>query len=308
MKSYFYLQYIMLNRKIQEAGINPLLAYLLGFTAFIFFTAFLFYKTEFAKYLLILISLHNSIKLSELNRLEFLITTFGDQQYRKIRILENIIVSLPFIIVLLFKNAIVEAIILLIIDILMSFSSFNLRSIIAIPTPFSKNPFEFIVGFRSTFYVLPISYTLSVIAITVGNLNLGIFSFLLLFLVSMSFYTKQENEYFIWIHSSSPKGFIFRKIVQSTKNITILVVPIILSLMFFFSSEITMILLFYLIGLLFLWTMILIKYASYPMEMSIPEGIMIAFSLYFPPFLLAWIPFLYIKSIRKLKPILNDKN
>jgi hypothetical protein len=57
---------------------------------------------------------------------------------------------------------------------------------------------------------------------------------------------------------------------------------------------------------LFLWTVILAKYSAYPGEMNLPEGMIIAISIYFPPLLLAIIPFFYTKSIRKLKYILND--
>ena len=71
-------------------------------------------------------------------------------------------------------------------------------------------------------------------------------------------------------------------------------------------SEFELILIFFLIGLLFLWTVILAKYSAYPGEMNLPEGMIIAFSIYFPPLLLAIIPFFYTKSIRKLKYILND--
>jgi hypothetical protein len=42
--------------------------------------------------------------------------------------------------------------------------------------------------------------------------------------------------------------------------------------------------------------------------MNLPEGVLIAFSLSFPPLLLAIIPFFYTKSINKLKILLNDKN
>jgi hypothetical protein len=42
--------------------------------------------------------------------------------------------------------------------------------------------------------------------------------------------------------------------------------------------------------------------------MNLPEGMAIAFSLLFPPLLLAIIPFFYLKSITKLKFLLNDKN
>ncbi len=55
-------------------------------------------------------------------------------------------------------------------------------------------------------------------------------------------------------------------------------------------------------------TIILAKYSAYPQEMNIPKGILIAFSIYFPPFLLVLIPLFYLKSVKKLKVFLDDQN
>ena len=75
------------------------------------------------------------------------------------------------------------------------------------PTPFSKNPFEFTTGFRRTLLIFPLAYALTVIAINVDNLNLGIFSILLIFLIVLSFYSKPEEEYYVWVHADTPKSF-----------------------------------------------------------------------------------------------------
>jgi hypothetical protein len=81
-----------------------------------------------------------------------------------------------------------------------------------------------------------------------------------------------------------------------------------MSLLIFYPTEFALILGIFFLGLLFLWTIILAKYSAYPGEMNLPEGMAIAFSLLFPPLLLAIIPFFYLKSITKLKFLLNDKN
>jgi hypothetical protein len=87
MKDYFNLLLVLTNRKIREAGLHPVLGYLLGFAAFILLSEYIFYKTEFAKYLVILVCLSFQFKLSEKNRTEFLLSTFGDKAKNKIRIL-----------------------------------------------------------------------------------------------------------------------------------------------------------------------------------------------------------------------------
>ena len=102
MIHYLHLQLLITNQKTQETSINPILAYLLGPVAFLLISAYIFQKTEFAKYIMLLTCLSLLSKLSESNRTDFLIATFGDRLKNKIRILENGLVSLPFVTVLIY--------------------------------------------------------------------------------------------------------------------------------------------------------------------------------------------------------------
>ena len=95
MKNYFNLLLVLTNRKIKKAGLHPGLGYLLGLAAFILLAEYLFQKTSFAKYLVILSCLSFQFQLSEKNRTDFLQSTFGDKTKNKIRILENLMVSIP---------------------------------------------------------------------------------------------------------------------------------------------------------------------------------------------------------------------
>ena len=306
MRDYFRLQYVLTNRKIKEAGLNPLWAYVLGLTAFILLSEYLFHKTELAKYLIILTCLGLQFKLSGIGRRDFLLLTFGDNQKKSIRILENVILSIPFVLFLVYKSLIVESITLLVGSIILAFSSFHSRSNLTIPTPFSKRPYEFSTGFRKTFFIFPLAYALTVLAVNVDNLNLGIFAFLLIFLVALSYYHRPEHEFYVWVHAETPQVFLRNKIFSASKNITLLATPIIISLLIFYPSKFDLIIICYFMGLLFLWTIILAKYSAYPREMNLPEGIMILLCIYFPPLLLLIIPLFYRKSIRKLKYLLND--
>lgn len=306
MKDYFILQLTMANRKMKEAGMNPAVCYFLMLVLFILFGEYIFQKTEFAKYLVIFTCMSLQIQLSEKNRTEFLLSTFGDKTKNKLRIIENLIICIPFFIILIYKNQFLEASILLLGSIVFAFLKLQDVFNITLSTPFSKNLFEFSVGFRKTFFIFPIAYILTIIAIKVDNLNLGIFSFLLLFLTTMGFYSKPENEYYVWIYKSNGMLFLKNKLLSASKNVTLLVSPIIITLLLYFTSEFQLVLIFFIAGMLFQWTIILAKYSVYPQEMNLIEGIIIALSFYFPPLLLAIIPFFYKKSIKKLKVILND--
>ena len=306
MKDYFKLQLIMANRKIEEAGMSPLLGYLLGGIAFVLLSEYIFHKTDFAKYLVVLACLSLQLKLSEKNKTDFLLSTFGDQTKRKIRVLENIMVGIPFVSVLLYKSFFLEAGILFLSSIILALFSFQFNWNVSIPTPFSKRPFEFSVGFRKTLLLFPAAYVITIIAVNVDNLNLGIFSMLLIFLISLSYYSKPEEEYYVWVYAATPRIFLQNKIFTASKNAALLVAPILLSLLIIYPTEFKLILLFFLIGVLFLWTIILAKYSTYPEKMNLPEGLLVAFCIYFPPLLLLTIPYFFSKSINKLKPILND--
>ena len=308
MKEYFYLQYLMINRKMKDSGIHPLVGCILGLLGFVLLSAYIFQKTEFAKYLVVLSCISLLLNISDNNRTDFLISTFGNYLKNKIRIIENVMISTPFVVLLMYKNAFIESIILFSVSLISGIYSYQNDFNFSTPTPFSKRPFEFLIGFRKTFYIFPIAYILTIIAINVSNFNLGIFSMVLVFLVSMGYIINPEQEYYVWIYSHTPKAFLKNKIITSTLYTTLLIAPIIISLFIFYPNRFEMTLLFFLIGHVFTWTLILAKYSAYPREINMPEGVMLAFCLYFPPMLLAILPFFYNKSINKLNVLLDDKN
>ena len=308
MKDYFDLQLVMTNRKIEEAGLNPVLGCLLGLILFVVLSEYIFHKTEFAKYLIILVCFGFQFKLSENRRTDFLLSTFGNKSKNKIRVLENSIVCIPFVSVLLYKNLFLEAVILFICSITIALFSFRTSLNFTIPTPFSKNPFEFSTGFRNTFFIFPLAYALTIIAINVDNFNLGIFSMLLISITTLSYYSKPEEEYYVWVYAETTKSFLKKKIIIATKNYILLTIPILIGLLIFYPIKLDLIFLFLFIGVLFLWTIVLAKYSAFPDEINLSEGFIIAFTLLFPPLILVVIPYLYNKSIINLKFIFNDKN
>ena len=308
MKDYFVLQLVMNNRKTKEAGFNPVLGYLLGLIVFVLLSEYIFHKTEFAKYLVILVCFSFQFKLSENRRTDFLLSTFGDKSKNKIRVLENLIICIPFFSTLIHKNLFLEAVILFICSITIALFSFRTSLNFTIPTPFSKNPFEFLTGFRKTFLIFPLAYALTAIAINVDNFNLGIFSMLLISITTLSYYSKPEEEYYVWVHADTTKSFLKKKIIIATKNYILLTIPILIGLLIFYPIKFDLILLFLFIGILFLWTIVLAKYSAYPDEIHLTIGFIIAFTILFPPLILVVIPYFYTKSINNLKFIFNDKN
>ena len=289
-----------------DFGLPVLIGYAILPVVFVLLSNYLFEKTEFANYVYGLFALIFISKLSEPKRNDFLKSIFNTYNYKKLRIVENIIYCLPFTLFLIYKKQFMFSITLnlfVICTMLFNFST-NLNAVI--PTPFGKKPFEFTVGFRKSFYIFPIAYFLTYISVSVGNFNLGIFSMLLIGIICFSYYSKIENDYFVWNYNLSPKEFLIEKTKTCLLFFTFLILPIIITLGFSFISQIDILIVFILLCYAYLITIIFAKYSSFPNDMSISQGILIGLSLVFPPILILFIPLFYSQSIKKLNTILND--
>ena len=283
---------------------------LIGFTlltfVFILLSNHLFENTEFAVYVYGLIAISFVSKLSEPKRNDFLKLIYNKDKYRKLRVVENIIYCLPFTLFLVYKNQFTFSSILNLLVIIITLFNFSTNVNATIPTPFSKKPFEFTVGFRKTFYVFPIAYFLTYISVSVGNFNLGVFSMLLIGITCFSYHSKTENEYFVWNYNLSSKEFLLKKTKTCLTYFSILSLPIIISLGISFFNQINILIVFILLSYAYLTAIIFAKYSSFPNEMSLSQVILIGLSFMFPPILLIFIPLFYSQSIKKLNTILND--
>ncbi len=304
MKEYFLLQIKLFARKIKAFGINPIAGSIFLAIAFIGVSIILFDKFELAGYIYISISLVIILPFSEVKRNDFLKFHFTDK-YRKVRLLENGFLTLPFIAFLLLKSLIIPATLNLILAIVFAFIKTGSRFNFVIPTPFSKTPFEFSTGFRKSFFIVVIAYLLVLAGILVPNFNIGIFAILLLFIVSLTFYVEPENEYFVWSYNNSPKQFLLLKIKTALIHFTLIMLPVLLTLSIYFSEYVYLLTIFLLVGYFVLSTVIVAKYSSYPEKMSISQGVILILSIQLPPLLLVAFPYFFINSVRKLKAYLG---
>lgn len=305
MKAYFSLQYRMLNRKFTDVRIEPFLAYAILIPGFVALSVFLFSKTNYAQYVYVAVALSLVGSLSEIRRNEFLQTTFKSKEYRKIRAIENLLVSLPFVGFLVYKQLFLAVLILIMLATLLSLINLKTRYSFTIPTPFYKKPFEFTVGFRNTFFLFPIAYSIGVISVSINNFNLGIFSMMALFAVSLNYYSKPEDEFYVWSYNMTSKQFLVDKIKTAIVYSTWLTIPILLILGMAFYEKWHYLLLFLVVGYAFLIAAITAKYSVFPNEINLTQGFLIATSLFFPPLLLFIIPYFFSQSVNRLKSYLK---
>lgn len=241
----------MTIRKLTAFGLNPILGFLIIGALFIGGSIYLFYRTQYAQYGYILLALCLVVQLSERKRNDFLKLIFTHSPYLKLRLIENFLVVSSFIAFLAYKQLFPAMLILSTITLVIALVNFNSTFNFTIPTPFYRRPYEFAVGFRNTFYLFIMTYSLTFIAISVGNFNLGIFSLLLVFFITLTFYSKPEDLYFVWSFIDSPKGFLMKKIRTGLVYSTMLSTPILIILSIFFFSEIKILLIFQLLGYIY---------------------------------------------------------
>lgn len=294
----------MLNRQLKEMGIHPLMALIIALIGFSAGTYFIYSKTTYASWVILLVAFLVISKASAAQRVNHLKTIFNLKDFRRIRLIENLILSTPFLVILGINLDLSAFLSLLLLAVLLTLYKSKRSTSFTIPTPFSKQPFEFTSGFRKTILAFMAIYILLGIAITVKNFNLGIFCLLATYFTCLSYYGEPEDRLFVWIFNQKPKGFIYQKIKTSLLFSFLISLPILVTLLVIRPDQYFVISTFTLVGLFAITTMVIVKYAAFPNKMSIPQGIIFSLGVCFPPLLLAIIPYFYSQAKSNLKNIL----
>ena len=295
------LQFKLLNRNIRDFGMHPLLAYVLIFGLIAGLGTLIFQRLpNYAPYIIIGICISIQMRLSQKQRSNFLQIVYGNKTKHLLRITENLIISIPLVVLLLVENQYIAAVALPIASAILAFIDLNSKSIV-LPTPFSKSPYEFTVGFRKSFLFILMVYCLSVISVCVNNLNLGLFSVFVLYIICATYYGKVENEYYVWIFAESPNKYLTHKILTAIKNTFLMAFPMMALLTAFSPENWWIVLLVTAIGMILVIAFLLAAYSTYPPgEIGILELIFIL-AVFIPPFVLVVIPYFYVRSINRLK-------
>lgn len=305
MLYYFKLQFKVINRYLIDFGFPLLIGYVSIFVLFFLFSNYLFENTEHHDYIYSLLSLIFVVSLNDRRKRNFLTLQFKKYEVFIIRVFENILVSMPFLLFLLYKSRFTIAISLLVLNLLLAVFSFKNDFSFVIPTPFAKYPFEFLIGFRRKIGFIVISYFFTYLSIVSSNPNLGFFAILLIPFTCSLFYTYPEKIYFVWIFSMTSNEFLKEKITIAIKYSLLLSLPITITLSYFFFNEIILILFFQCIGLIFIVLVLLGKYSVYPKKIDLPQALGIILSIWLPPVIFFIIPYFYNQSIKRLNKILK---
>ena len=308
MKDYFVLQFKMLNRKIADFGMSVIMAYSILLIGFYYLSQYIIALDWGGSYLYLFLAIIYVLAQGGGKRNDFLKLIYNSYNCYKLRVLENFILSFPFLVFLTYKGFFIHASVLIALAVFGAFYSFGINTNFIMPTPFGNKPFEFTIGFRKTFLILLGIYFLTYMSVAVENFNLGIFSIISVACVCLTYYFKPEKDYFVWSFNLDPKEFLVYKIKISILFFALLSMPVVLIIVLFFIENILIIIGFWCFSFVYLITVVLAKYSVYPNKMHLPQLFLILLSFKFPPTLLVIIPYFYFQSIKKLNLILNDTN
>lgn len=305
MKYYFSLQFKRTKRWFTEFGIHPYLALVLGLILFILLSTLLFFKTEYADYIYLFLAVAFLFNRANKTHLSMLNHIFDTSTRIKIRLIENGMIATPFILYLLYEKSFLFIPIIILAAIIFSFLNLRRNFHGVIPTPFKNFPFENIQGFRISFFFFAMDYFIIFKAIQVDNYNLAAVSMFSMFFVCMSYYLKPEKIYFVWIFNENPDRFLMTKLKYALVCASIIVVPAVLIISFYFSSMIWFTLAIMLLGYIYLSSVIFAKYSAYPKEMNLPQAFLYVLSIILPVILLFIFPIFYKRSKKNLSQILE---
>lgn len=300
MTHYFHLQRCLLDRRLRELGIRPLIGYFLGGLLFVGGCLLLLERSDYAAYAIALTGWSLVLPLGERRRNDFLRVTFRRDTHRRLRLVENLIVSAPFFIVLLFSGFWALALVQGMVGVLLSLVPFNLLTTRALPTPFSAVPFESAIGFRRHWLLLAGAVFLLVMGVGAANYELSAFSFFLPAFIAQSWYSSPEPGGYVYAHTFTPRAFLNHKLLTGLRQLSLLLLPFLLTLLVVFPDRWWWSLLFLALAWAYLALMIVAKYADYPEEISISRAFLIGFGMVVFPALIFIIPFLYRRAVSQL--------
>lgn len=303
MQHYFTLQFRRLQRHLRDAGLNPAVGMVLALLVFVAGSEALFRSVELAAWLYPLIAAAALNPLAAPRRMDFLRTCFPPRDFWRIRLAENLLAIAPFLLFALARAEWWTALTLPLIAVTMlSFSRVGGWSPV-LPTPFGRRPFEFVVGFRRAVLLFLLAYALTGIAVAYDNFNLGVFAMLLPYLICLNFYTQPEPKFYVWVHAGTPAAFLNDKLRTAAGFSFALALPPLVLMLLVYPDSAWLLVMFAVTALMLVGVSLLGKYAYYPSDMNLVQGMAIGACLLIPPAMLLILPHFYHRARQNLEPL-----
>lgn len=305
MKIYFTIQFRRLWRGIQAFGLSPYAAIPIALIAFIVVSVLLFKRSLYAPYIYAALPLLLVFPLGNTERNSYLKMLFTITSYRQVRLAENLLSAIPFVVFLLVQQQYLLATAVLPGCAALSLYNKVNKTTRVIPSPFSRHPFEFTTGFRKQYWLVILLYLLTGIALAVDNFNLGLFALAAMVLMCMGFYTTPEPVFYVWIYQHAPSSFLRYKIITALRYSLALCLPAALLLTGYYPGQVWIIALLLVAAALNITMSVAVKYYQYPQAPGLFAIICITAGLLFPPVLLVLIPYFLKRAQQRLIPYLT---
>lgn len=306
MKYYFTLQRQLLVRKSHELGLNPLLGLFLVLACGIVLPFFLTPIAPRSGWILVVMAAWLVLQNSRRDKFDFLQLQFGRRRAHTLLALENGGLILPILSFLVIQLLWFQALFLAVIIAL--FSWMPLRPLVqkAIPTPYSRHPFEFAAGFRRSWWIY-LGLTVWIIhGWSIGNGNLAFVGICLITLTQLANYLLPEDEVFIWNFAYTPSQFLWAKIRRAVGQQLYLSIPFFAGHIVCFPDRAWLLLLLLVVGTTLFALLISMKYARFPLELSVVEAVFFCTCIFFPPLLLVFVPMYFQRACRNLENWLTN--
>jgi len=228
----------------------------------------------------------------------------GPDYYGRIRIGEQLLLSLPFALVLLiFKEWWYGPL-----AVALSLLSFWAPSLppgrFSLRLPFGKKPFEYTTGLRKHFWVFIVVLFFVVMGFAVANPGLSIFGLTLLLLLPMGWIGQMEPVVYLWQHNQTPAAFLWQKWLTGLEHLCYLGLPLAIFLIVMLPGMSLAIVVVFAVGIGAQSAVLLAKYASYPRDIDFVHAILVATGIVFLPIMVVVLPFLGRKALTNLKQYL----
>ena len=301
MNHYFHLQKTIIERHLRAWRLHPWFAYGLGVLLFFSLGWLLYSRTDYAGWAVLLAGVSALRWLSGRERNDFLAITFHQPVYRKIRLAENAIFTLPFVVLLLLWGDWALALVQCLLGGAMSFLRINSSSAYTLPTPFGAYPFEAAIGFRRFWWLIAGAVFLLVMGIRAENMELALFSYGGLMFVYLMFYQDPEPSFYVWIHADGPKSFLIRKLKIALGYQLLIGLPFLLAIYYVFPEAGWALLIGPFIAALNLVLIVLMKYSNFPHQLNITHSFALLAGLILWPLLLFLLPYYYQRALPLLE-------
>lgn len=313
MFDYLRLCRTLLERQLVAWRLAPWLVYTLAPVLFVGLAALLLQRSEHLAWALVFLGLSSIRPLSDGGRNDFLRGLFRGDQYRRVRLIENGLLLLPFFLCLAVGAVWLRslscgagALVLGGVGISMVWWTDRPRSSRGLPTPFSANPFEYAVGFRKYWWVLLIAVFLMGQGGWVNNFELAAFGLFVLGMTGVQIVQEPEPGFYVWIYAMPAKEFLRRKLTLTLRHQALVVIPFALLLILLFPARWAVTLFVVVLVMACQAFNLLIKYSNFPHRLNVGHGFIFALGLIVFPTLFILIPLYYQRALARLAILLPD--